>query len=224
MMNKVVIQTVLALALIAGLSPVVAGPDGWELAREGEGIRVYTRGVPGSDFHEVRGEAVIDAGLNRLMALLDDTPACVDWMYNCKNPRLLYKASLMDRYQYVVNDFPWPATDREMIVRNRIEQDQATRTTTVTLQGVGRDALPEPAKAALPGPGDLVPVDRLEGFFELTPLDAGGTRVVYQLHLEPGGKLAAGVVNAKTVDNPFETLKAMRQVVQRDKYRCFNPF
>jgi flagella basal body P-ring formation protein FlgA len=83
--------------------------------------------------------------------------------------------------------------------------------------------VPKAARAELPERDGAVPVSELSGYFELTPLDGASTRVVYQMHLNPGGKLSAGLVNAKNVDTPFETLKNMREVVQREKYRCFRP-
>lgn len=201
--------------------PALAGD--WQLAREGEGIRVFTREVAGSDYRAFRGEAVVDAELNSLMALLDDTAACPQWMYNCKHPKLLAKPSLLERYQYMVNDFPWPASDRDMIVKTTIAQDAATRITTVSLQGVAPQALPDAARAQLPD-SKHVHVRQLQGFFELTPLDGERTRVVYQLHLEPVGSLPAAVINAMIVDTPFETLRGMRELAGSDKYRCFRPF
>lgn len=213
--------TAMLFALHAGAN---GGGEGWEPAREGDGISVYARPVADSKYREVRGETTVEAELNQLMALLDDTQAIPDWMHNSKNPRLLQKVSLLERYQYVVNDFPWPASDRDMIVRNLIHQDVETRVTTVELLGVTMDELPDKARARAPEPGDYVRVTELEGFFELTPLDEGRTRVVYQLHMEPGDSLPANMVNSQLVDNPFETLENMREVVQREKYRCFKPF
>ena len=196
----------------------------WELEKDKDGIQVYTRAVDGSDYKAFRGEAIINAELNQVMALLDDTNGFVHWMFNCKNPKLLYKASLLDRYQYLQNDFPWPAADRDMILRNEISQDPVSRITVVKLTGVDVQALPESAKAALPKKSDAVRVEEVEGFFELTPLSDAQTKVVFQLHLNPVGALPSGLVNAMIVDNPFETLKAMRNRVVLPEYANFNPF
>jgi hypothetical protein len=196
----------------------------WELAKEAENIKVYTATISGSDYKAFRGESVIAAGLNQLMAVLDDTPNFVDWMYNCKSPILLHKASLLDRYQYLQNDFPWPAKDREMILRNEISQDPQTRVTTVKLSSVPLAQLPETAQTAMPKVDGVVRMEGVQGFFELTPLADGQTNVVFQLHLNPGGGLPASLVNTQIVDNPFETLKALRKHVTQPQYANFNPF
>lgn len=196
----------------------------WELARQEQGIRVFTRPVAGSDIREFRGETEIDAGLNTLMAVLDDTRAFRHWMYNCKAASLVYKPSLLERYQYLLNDFPWPAADRDMLLRNLISQDPDTRIVTVALQAVPLNAVPESHRATVPRTDDVRRVERLQGFFELTPLSDSRSKVVFQLHLDPAGQLPASLVNALIVENPFETLKAMRTRATLAEYRHFDPF
>jgi hypothetical protein len=212
---------VMIVFMLLGFSVVA---EEWQLEKDKDGIQVYTAAVANSDYKAFRGEAIINAELNQVMALLDDTNGFVHWMFNCKSPKLLYKASLLDRYQYLQNDFPWPAADREMILRNEISQDPVSRVTTVKLSGVLESALPEPAKAALPKKSDAVRVEDVVGFFELTPLSDAQTKVVFQLHLNPVGALPSGLVNAMIVDNPYETLKAMRKRVVLPEYANFNPF
>lgn len=212
---------VMVVFMLLGFSVVA---EEWQLEKDKDGIQVYTAAVANSDYKAFRGEAIINAELNQVMALLDDTNGFVHWMFNCKSPKLLYKASLLDRYQYLQNDFPWPAADREMILRNEISQDPVSRVTTVKLSGVLESALPESAKAALPKKSDAVRVEDVAGFFELTPLSDAQTKVVFQLHLNPVGALPSGLVNAMIVDNPYETLKAMRKRVALPEYANFNPF
>ncbi|WP_040802674.1 START domain-containing protein [Zhongshania aliphaticivorans] len=212
--------------LLAGLffSGFSAQAVDWELAKDAEGVKVFTGAVAGSEYKAFRGEIVVDAELNQLMAVLDDTANFSNWMYNCKSPKLLYKASLLDRYQYLQNDFPWPAKDREMILRNEISQDPASRVTTVKLSSVALEKLPAPARQAMPKTGAAVRMEAVQGFFELSPVSDTQTKVIFQLHLDPGGGLPAGLVNALIVDNPFETLKALAKQAVRPEYANFNPF
>tara|TARA_R110002167_G_scaffold106552_3_gene273151 strand:- start:780 stop:1442 length:663 start_codon:yes stop_codon:yes gene_type:complete len=210
----------LGMVLFAG---TIAATE-WELAKDADNIQVYTGKISGSDYKAFRGVGVVDAELNQLMAVLDDTPNFVHWMYNCKSPVLLYKASLLDRYQYLQNDFPWPAKDRDMILRNEISQDPQTRVTTVKLSSVPLAELPKTAQAAMPKADGVVRMEGVQGFFELSPLANGQTKVIFQLHLNPGGGLPASLVNTQIVDNPFETLKALRKHVTKPQYANFNPF
>lgn len=221
-MKKLQGQCLQVLALMLLSFSLVAAE--WRLEKDEDGIQVFTRIVDGSDYRAFRGETIINAELNQLMAVLDDTEGFVHWMFKCKSPKLLYKASLLDRYQYLINDFPWPAADRELILRNEISQDPISRITTVKLTGVDVDALPVKAKEAMPSNTDAVRVEEIQGFFELSPLSDTQTKVVFQLHLNPVGSLPSGLVNAMIVDNPFETLKALRKRAALAEYANFNPF
>ena len=206
-----------APAMIAG-RPVLA-----DKARE-QGIAAFTRAVDGSAFREFRGEARVDADINQVMAVLDDTQAFTKWMYNCREAVLLYKPSMLDRYQYLLNDFPWPAADRAMVIRNQISQNPDTRVTRISLESAADSQLPEEKRENIPKVKGVKRVVEMKGFFELTPQSDGGTAVVFQLHLDPAGALPSGLVNSLIVDNPFETLKQLQVVVQQPQYQNFNPF
>ena len=209
------------LCLLLLFSPAQAGE--WELARQKDGITVYTREVPDSAFREFRGEVEIPANINSLMAVLDDTTNFTQWMHQCADAKLLYKESLLERYQYLVNDFPWPAADRVLLIRNRISQ-AADRVVTVSLEGVVPQELPEQAKGVLPENKGAKWVKELEGFYRLTPMGDTRTAVEFQLHLDPAGALPASLVNSLIVDNPFDTLRQLRDQVADAKYAHFDPF
>lgn len=212
-------------ALVAlSVFAVCAHASDWREEKNEQGIAVYTRAVEGSAFREFRGEALLDAEINQVMAVLDDTPAFTQWMYNCREAVLVYKRSLLDRYQYLLNDFPWPAADRSMLIRNRISQDPDTRVTKINLESVSEDAIPESRRGRIPAAQGSKRVAKMNGFFELTPQSDGRTAVVFQLHLDPAGGLPAGLVNSLIVDNPFETLKQLQVAVKKPEYQNFNPF
>lgn len=196
----------------------------WEPAKSGKGIEVHARPVAGSDVKAFRGETVLPVELNRVMALMLDIDACPDWMHRCADPVLLQRIGLSERYTYMRNRLPWPAGDRELMVHSRIEQDAETRRVVVVLQGVAEEDLPVSARSRLPEDRHGVVVESLNGSWTFIPEDDNRTRAIYEMHVELGGKLPAGLVNSLIVDTPYETLSRMREVVQREKYRCFRPF
>ncbi|MGB1543115.1 MAG: START domain-containing protein, partial [Spongiibacter marinus] len=100
----------------------------------------------------------------------------------------------------------------------------ATRVTRISLESVAEDELPVSSRGSVPKAKGVKRVTALRGYFELTPQEDGTTNVVFQLHLDPAGGLPSGLVNSLIVDNPFETLKQLRVVVQQAQYQNFNPF
>lgn len=198
--------------------------ENWTLEKEGEGVKVYTREVEGSQFKAFKGESVLDVELNRAMALMDDTAACPQWMHACKSPVLIRKLTPLKRYTYMVNDFPWPAKDRALLLTATISQEMSDRVVTVSLEALKPDTLEPSDRAKLPEEKGVVLIEQASGFFRFTPLGNERTHVEYQMHLDPQGGLPASLVNAMLVETPFNTLKAMQDIVKAEKYTDFRPF
>ncbi len=196
----------------------------WVLERDENNVRVYTRSLEGSSFKAFRGETVIDAELNRALALMNDTAACVDWMHSCKSPVLIAKLNPLERYTYMVNDLPWPAADRALLLRASISQRMSDRVVTVALNAVAPSELSDEQRARVPSSKGVVLIDKARGFFRFTPVDDQKTHVEYQMHTDPNGALPASLVNAMVIDTPFHTLKSMQSVVLEEKYQDFRPF
>lgn len=208
----------LAMPLLASAN------ESWTLEKEADKVTVYTREVPGSEFKAFKGETVLDVELNRALALMDDTAACVDWMHSCKNPVLIRKVSPLKRYSYMVNDLPWPVKDRALLLSATISQQMADRVVTVALETVSEEELTAEDKARVPSESGVVRIEEAKGFFRFTPIDDSHTHVEYQMHTEPSGALPASLVNSMLVDTPFNTLKDMRTLVKAGKYQDFRPF
>lgn len=210
--------------LMIAAMPTLAEAEGWTLQREKDGVSVYTREVKDSAFKAFKGETVLEVELNRAMALMDDTAACVEWMHSCKSPILIRKLSPLKRYSYMVNDLPWPVKDRALLLQATISQELPSRVVTVALTTLDPETLADSDRKRVPDDGGIVLIEKANGFFRFTPLNEKQTHVEYQMHTEPSGALPASLVNSMVVDTPFYTLKSMRDVVKAEKYTDFRPF
>jgi ribosome-associated toxin RatA of RatAB toxin-antitoxin module len=181
----------------------------WDLAKESNNIKVYTRSVEGSSFKEYKGVMQIDATLSSLVALVDDVPAYPKWIHACTKAKVLKGIGQKESFIYTVNDAPWPVSDRDAVTLNVISQNQATSVVTISISGVP-DFIP-----LKPG---LVRVERIKGFWQFSPLADGSVEVVYQVHNEPGGNLPTWLVNSVVVTQPFRTLMNMRERIKDSVY------
>ncbi len=222
-MNKVKAVFGVFLLLCLACTTAHARDADWELAKDKQGIQVYTRSVEGSPIKAFRGEIEVDASLNSVLGVLDDAPAFVEWFHNCRQSVELSRADYLDRLQYMAIDFPWPTDDRDMIVRNRITYDLESQHVRISLLAIAEKGLQPGVQNRVPTGEGRRRVSEMVGFFDLQGLPGERTKVVYQLHLDPAGAVPASIVNAMIVDNPYGTLKGLRVQAQRDKYREFTP-
>ena len=182
----------------------------WEEALEEDGIQVYLRDVSGSKFKEYRGVMYVEASLSCLVSLVEDKEAAPQWLHYCQEARILKRESDLVSYTYSVSGLPWPIRDRDMVFVNRLVQDDDTKAVTIFSEAVP-DYVPEEPK--------LVRIRELRGFWKFTPQEDGGVEVVYQLHSEPGGGLPGWLANLGVVQQPFNTLKKMREYAKRSEYQ-----
>lgn len=179
----------------------------WELEKEDEGIRVYTEKREGSEFKAFRADMTLDAGLRQIAAQLMDVESMKDWLHDCSESELI---SRLDGQEYIVYQktaAPWPVDDRDYILRSKVSQNPESLVVELNFS-----ALSEVGETN----DECVRVTELKGFWRMTPLTVLRTYLEYETHADPGGSLPSWLANSFVVDQPFNTLKNLRQRVQEN--------
>ena len=206
-----IIRLVVSITLISlGSAISTTAQDGWDLKKDKDGVRLYTRKVPGSAFKEFRGETTIDASLSALVAVYQDVATYTDWMPNMGETRLLDTLGDTLHVQYIVNPAPWPVADRDAVYVFRYSQDPETKVVTIDM---------ESSPNFRPGVEGKVRIVRAKGEYRFSPNGDGSVDVVFRMHVEPGGNIPAMFVNMSIVSGPFKTLSRFRERVKMEKYQ-----
>lgn len=200
--------TLFAITLCA--SSAFAAGDGWDLAKDEDGIKVWLRDVAGSDMQEYRGVTDAKCRLASLVAMLKDPAGYPDWLHNATRGEMVKTESESIAYPHVYFGMPWPTDDRDMVFKAEVSQDPQTLAVRVKMTATP-DLVPE-----VP---DYVRIPVSSGGYLFTPKEGGKVEIDYQLHVEPGGSLPGWLVNALAVDTPFNSLKHMRDLAAGTKYK-----
>ena len=181
----------------------------WELKNEVEGIKVYTRTVENSDIKAVKVECTIEATLSQLTAVLLDIPASDEWVYAtkfCRAEKIISPQELI--YHSEIN-VPWPASNRDFIVRVKLKQDSITKK--LIIDG---ENLPHYLKER----ENVVRIKHTESNWTVTPRNKY-LDIVFTLHVNPGGSIPAWLVNLFATRGPLETFRNLRSQVSKPKYK-----
>ncbi len=201
--------SLLRIGLVAGLMAALLSPsawaDDWTLARDEDGITVYTRPVSDSGIAEFRGEAIVEAPVDAIVGLLRDSDRFKTWFPNTPESKLLFRDGDVS-VQYSVMGTPWPMSDRDNVLRSVRSKDASTGTITIVVEA-DPDYHPEHP--------DRVRVRQAKGRWILEPRGANRSHVTFQMHLEPGGGIPEWMINARVVESPFEALANMRKTLAR---------
>jgi hypothetical protein len=199
----------LGVALAAAFVATGARADeSWRALSRDDGIAVSERDVAGSPLPDFRGEIEIAADAYEILAVILDVPAQTKWMWQCRESRVLASESDSVSLLYQVIHAPWPAADRDVVLRGEAR---------VIAPGRLLVRFASHEDTAVPPVADFVRMLRLDGEFELVALDPTRTRVTYTLAADPGGTLPL-LFRRKTLrESLFDTLVGLRRRVSETR-------
>lgn len=179
---------------------------GWVLSSDDDGIHVYTRRSAHSGVKEVKIQFKVRASMEVFRQYLDYVPGYTHWVYKCTESRRLRTVNDSEFYYYVRTDFPFPVSDRDLIVRARNWFDAST--------GIAHaHSIATPRELA--AKDDCVRIAVFESTWVIKPLNSEELFVTYEVKTNPGGNIPDWVTNMGVTVGPSRTMQALRQEVQR---------
>lgn len=183
--------------------------DGWEMKKENDGIKVYTRKLEGQRFKEIRIKTKCKTSLNAIMAAFDDTAGHKDWVYKTPDSYTVEKVDENTLIYYIKSDLPFPLTDRDIVIKYSWTQDPDTKVITTVSEGISGkvDDID----------GNIRVTDFLSEYI-LTPQEDGWIDIEYYAKMDPAGKLPAWLVNMAVTTGPIKTMEKFFEILQSGKY------
>jgi hypothetical protein len=203
---------IIALSCFLMLSSLAAGQVTevpWGQVRDSEGIQVFTGKVAGDPIVIVKTQVVIDAGLERVKAVMDDEARYIKWVPYLVDTRILHRYSAVEWLQYNQFNAPWPATDRDLVYRVSVRED-TSGVVIYTMQSEGSPLMPEHQ--------GIVRALLKASTYTLTPINDHQTRVELIFHADPRGWVPMWIVNILHRSFPFLTLKRLREQIEHPPF------
>jgi hypothetical protein len=179
--------------------------DEWNLAKDKQGVKIYTRTLEGSKLKEFRVYAELEVSPETLVQVLMDVPHYVDWAENIKFSRLLKKISEEEIIIYSELKVPWPFDNRDIIDRTRVHWTDNKDTVILEIKSVP-DYIPEKE--------GVVRMPLADGGWNIYRISPGKVSVVYSFAADPGGRIPSWLVNMFIVDGPYKTLNNLRSYLE----------
>jgi len=200
-MNRKFLNTLLLLLL----SGQFAWADtAWESAKDEEGIRVYTREVDGWDVEEFKVITIMKVKRYIIFETLMNVAAYTTWYPDIVHAEVCKTVSEKEFYWYSQIDLPWPTEDRDSECHVIVTHNKEEKTSLISLTAC------EKYKSRQDG---YTRMTKGKGFWKLTSREDGSTTVHYQYLSDPGGSIPDWITNMFIVDNPFNTVKALKTKV-----------
>jgi len=206
---------IVLVAIVADAVWVSSGSGEWKLAKDEDGVKVYTMKVPGDKFIKVKTVMSGDYTLTQLTSqhIVDDNlDTCREWIPTCVTFTRLQEFDPVKGYDKDMwrLDFPAPFKDRELLISTMFSQDKATKV--VKLDVV---ALPN----TLPHNKDVVRVERMHNVWTFAPLPNGKVEVSLIQDNDLLGFFPYVMMNMVIVDESHKFFSVdLRKALKKEKY------
>jgi START domain len=184
--------------------------DGWKLKRDKGDVKVYMRNVEGSKIKELKFTTNIRASLNTIAYVLTNVEGFDNWVYASVTSETIKKISDTEVYYYTEMDFPWPLSNRDLVLYSKFWQDPKT----LALHSVTTSA-----HWMKPGLEDIVRITLADLRWSFTPAGNGNVHVDYYLKSDPGGSIPAWLVNLAADQGPMQTMVKFKDELKKEEYK-----
>lgn len=185
-------------------APTALAAEKWELKKEEDGIKIYTRTVANSPYKALRAAFSMKGTADILEDILLDISRQKDWVYSTKASSTVSRNGAHELIYYSEKSMPWPITNRDAVIRITVNRSSAGMlVSAVSVDGV------VPAKEGI----IRVPFSKVT--WKVTANGDNMLNIDYEAIVDPGGSLPAWVVNMFSTKGPLETFKSLRAISEK---------
>ena len=178
----------------------------WKLKTTKGNLKIYTRKNKNSDVKEIRITTSINAPLDKVLTVLNDVNNYPKWVFKCMEAKKIKVHSSSDYIYYSKSDFPFPFTDRDIVVHSRQWKDEKTGVLFSHSKATTSDLFPENK--------GVVRITILDAYWKITAQTDGTLDIDYTALTDPAGKLPPWIINLGITKGSVETLKRFQVLVE----------
>ncbi len=175
----------------------------WVLKRKKNDIKVFVKDAYNSEIKELRIEMYIDEPIERIIHALNDLESGTEWIYACKEVKVLEYPDDETVIYYTRMDFPWPLLDRDAVIK-----------TTNYYSGAQFISDSELVIGYYPEIEQVVRMPELKIRWTFEPIDSNRVFLVYYLKSDPGGYLAPWLINLALDNGPIQSMQAFVKFIE----------
>ena len=205
-------KIIFLISLLVFYSPFIFSQEKWELNKDSDGIKVYSKEVEGYRFKSFRGTAIIKGTLQNFIFTLSDIKNIPDWGHNVESAKLLEQSGDTIQIYYSIAKAPFPYKNRDGVYQNSYKWDSTSKTLIIDIK-VLDEYIEENNK--------YVRV-RGYGYWKIKVLSENKLETTFSMQVDPGGSVPAWIANMFVDDTPYYTLKNIKKIIENKRNTSYN--
>lgn len=178
----------------------------WKRVLEQDGVEIFLADVPNSNFKAFRSKGIVKGNIEKYLALYREVGEMKKWSPKIIEKIVIKEVSDIEAITYQIDDIPWPAQDRDLILNNKLFLDKEGKTLKVLLHSVEDPSYPPTDK--------YVRAQVNWAVFSIRPETKDTTLIDFMIHADPKGEIPAWIVNQIQRKWPFKFLKNSEKAVE----------
>jgi hypothetical protein len=187
------------------ISQSLYAEDDWKLIKNDDGIEVYTRPRKNSNINECKGIVTIPASMNIVCRILANIPLHKKYIHQGYDSFFIKQWEKGHCVHYLAFKTPWPCWNRDLVYDTQAEVNPEQERSVVYSRAV--------KELLVPYRKNHVRVTNSEHIWILEKISLDKTRVTYKNFSDPGGSVPQFLINIMIVDEPYYSLKNLRDFV-----------
>ncbi len=184
---------------------IIYAQENWNLAKEKNGISVYTRMLNSERYKQVRVICEFNGSIEKLIKILQDVDNHKNWVYKTTVSYLINKKNADTLYFYSEISLPWPASNRDASVELAVAKDSLSKKAIITVRSFPK---------LVPYKKNIIRVPYSLGLYKLNSLPNNHIKIDYTLSVNPGGTLPSWLVNYTATIGPYQTFVNLKEMVE----------
>ncbi len=177
----------------------------WQLIKEKGGTQIYATQKLNYKLKHHKAITRINKNLDTVLAALQDTDACADWVYQCISNRMVSMMDVSQRVYHTTIDTPLWFKNRDFYLESDVVYDSANKQFIISLTS-------RPDYAAIDK--DAVRVAEVAMVWELKSIEEDLTEVIYEVYIDP--KLPIKSINHQMIRrSTFRTIQGLKKLVKK---------
>jgi START domain len=173
----------------------------WELKKDKDGVKVYSRTAKASKYKELKAVFDLTGTYDQLRSILNDVSNYKTWVYSTVSSKLVERKSETEMIYYSRISAPWPVSNRDFYSDTRIWVDSANHQMRLSSRSIDN----------FPSADKIVRIAFLRSEWVITAPSPGALHVEYTLSWDPGGDIPAFLANAFCTTGPLQSFTQLKK-------------
>jgi ribosome-associated toxin RatA of RatAB toxin-antitoxin module len=174
----------------------------WELKKDKDSIRIYTRSTEGSKFNELKVVFNLRGNFEQLRTIIQDVNHYKEWVYASKVSNIVEKKSNEELVYYSEVSAPWPLSNRDFYSDTKIWMDSANKHMRISSCNLVNKYEEK---------NHIVRIPFLKAEWTISMLAPSIMRVEYLLDWNPGGSIPAWIANMFFTAGPYQSFNQLQK-------------